>query len=37
MSALVICKILALFVNALAAEDIYSIRNRQNLRQLIQI
>ena len=37
MSLLVICKILALFVNTLAADDKYSLLNRHNLWQPLQM
>ena len=35
--SLVICKILGLFVNALTADDKYSLLNRDNLTQPIQM
>ena len=34
---LVLCKILSLFVNTLTADDKYSLLNRENLTQPIQI
>ena len=37
MSILVLCKILRLFVNTLTADDKYSLVNRDNLMQPIQI
>ena len=37
MSILVIYEILGLFVNTLPADDRYSFRNSENLRQLIEI
>ena len=37
MSLLVLCKILRLFVNTLTADDKYSLLNRDNLTQPIQI
>ena len=37
MSLLAISRILALFVNALTDDDNYSLRNRQNLQQPIQM
>ena len=37
MSLLVICEILGLFVNTLTADDKYSLFNRENLPQRIQI
>ena len=37
MSLLVLCKILRLFVNILTVDDRYSLLNRDNLRQPIQI
>ena len=37
VSLLVICEFLGLFVNTLTADDKYSLRNRQNLRQPIQM
>ena len=36
-SILVLCKILRLFVNTLTADDKYSLHNRDNLTELIQI
>ena len=36
-SLLLICKILKVFVNALTANDKYSLRNRDNLTQPIQM
>ena len=36
-SVLVICKILRLFLNTLTADDKYSLHNRDNLTELIQI
>ena len=37
MSTLVLCKILGLFVGTLTADDKYSLLNRNNLTQPIQI
>ena len=37
MSLLVICEILQLFVNTLTADGKYSLRNSDNLMQLIQM
>ena len=37
MSPLVLCKILRLFVNTLTADDRYSLLNRRNLTEPIQI
>ena len=37
MALLVLCKILGLFVNTLIADDKYSLLNRDNLMQPIQI
>ena len=37
MSLLVICEVLGLFVNTLTADDKYSLFNRENLPQRIQI
>ena len=37
MSLLVISKILGLFVNALTADDKYSLRNSEDLQQPIQM
>ena len=36
-SLLLICKVLEVFVNALTAHDKYSLRNRDNLMQPIQM
>ena len=36
-SLLLICKVLKLFVNALTSRDKYSLRNRDNLTQPIQM
>ena len=37
MFLLVICEIVGLFVNTLTADDKYSLRNSENLRQPIQM
>ena len=37
MSLFVICELLGLFVNTLTANDKYSLRDSQNLPQLIQM